>query len=1450
MSFKQSSLENSGQSIGCDPKSAKRNSGLFAFLKWFKPSTSRESITADPQISQSSSCDSLNSTHSVGTVASFSFVSPGDYKKCVSEKCIALGPETDTYKARLKQRDKRKENDKNLTLRKKYNLFFNRDTFLKPKTTEIDEENSKSLPLMTRGVMESVEVHRRTISESSNIRRISSHSHVKGKRKAPQPPSYKVPQEGMSTASLRRTKRLAPTPPPVSAGKVIKSIKRVDKTDSIDYEDMGIICNDSLKLDNGILKSVKDLSAESKSNEPEPNENLTSTFLTPVTVETPVSPRPWYKRNTSREHFTRKEKNESKYEPIERLPEVPFSRNSSLDLTQEIGDERKKDEKRKSGMSFLTNISELDREACEIIKSKDQVKTSSTQMGKIPEFMRPREVKVNTDSWVSPKRRSARDLIAKFNAITNVTKATVFGASQRDNQPIGKQRSLDETKRRQEQVLESHQKTIEEIDKKKIPLAKSESTNSVAPKQETTNLDKKSWVCPKCNIGNDYWRIICHVCSSIKPYFDDLTVSPLDENKGRIQTKCASPLIMRKDKFIPQKLEIERSKTQIDFSALTNSNVKAKMNQSPFKNEKSQKEMEYKKEQREKLKKMLIDMKNSLPKRKTHAFQKQTNQNRISDNSVELAEKEVEEERANGKPDTEEDIATVFSKSDKTQEEKIAEILIGTTQTIYENIKVKKTDNPKLIKVSSSAQTSGVVKQLVPAPAISNLIKNQDKHNNYELMRPKDFENIYTDSNSKSAATVYANLSRNHELSLFFNMPKNLKKETSNTDTIRINVLLKKLENSISKGELKDAAVFAEELAQLRVNCSVIRQKPKVLPEVEKKKIHVEMYVEDKVSHRGPFPIEVSPDQSVAQLKVQIEKEFEIPVAYQKWILGKELVVDEKSTLKDHNITSEGCPVFLYLVAPENECDKTQKYAVNEEPKQSTSGKSNKLLETENKAGSSQMMNEIDIVKNNVQDLQNILKDNKSRMKNSDPPLVDHAPKIVNVIRKTTENASKDDGLVIPIEVEIPESREIKHSTKTEKIVTTTEIKIKIEPSQPKLSEKTSLEVKPRIQYVFPTIQNSYQPSLTENESTASPIIIQESTPTAASSKTLTKVVQTTSTAECSNSKSPPKADEDDDQEYYDTKTLKPSKEWECHLCTLLNPVNSNVCAVCATVRMKKLEPQSEVNEKGKRKAPQPKRGTKSSPKQDETYLQLVNLDNADLVENNFPFECMICFLEIPPREGVTLRECLHQFCKACLAHTIEFADEAEVKCPYRDDNYSCTIALQDREIKALVVPNIYEQHLAKSIAQAENKIDKSFHCKTPDCKGWCIFEDNVNEFRCPVCQKLNCLTCQAIHAGLNCKQYQERMDAASEIDDDAKRTKDMLEEMVNKGEAIECPTCRVILMKKWGCDWLRCSMCKTEICWVTRGPRWGPAGKGDTSGGCQCGVNGVKCHPKCNYCH
>ena len=39
----------------------------------------------------------------------------------------------------------------------------------------------------------------------------------------------------------------------------------------------------------------------------------------------------------------------------------------------------------------------------------------------------------------------------------------------------------------------------------------------------------------------------------------------------------------------------------------------------------------------------------------------------------------------------------------------------------------------------------------------------------------------------------------------------------------------------------------------------------------------------------------------------------------------------------------------------------------------------------------------------------------------------------------------------------------------------------------------------------------------------------------------------------------------------------------------------------------------------------------------------------------------------------------------------------------------------------------------------------------------------------------------------------------------------------------MRCTSCGVIVQKKEGCDWIRCSVCKTELCWATKGPRWGP---------------------------
>lgn len=60
-----------------------------------------------------------------------------------------------------------------------------------------------------------------------------------------------------------------------------------------------------------------------------------------------------------------------------------------------------------------------------------------------------------------------------------------------------------------------------------------------------------------------------------------------------------------------------------------------------------------------------------------------------------------------------------------------------------------------------------------------------------------------------------------------------------------------------------------------------------------------------------------------------------------------------------------------------------------------------------------------------------------------------------------------------------------------------------------------------------------------------------------------------------------------------------------------------------------------------------------------------------------------------------------------------------------------------------LVPAEEYERWLQRGLSVAESRCEGSYHCATPDCRGWCVYEDTVNVFHCPVCGKHNCLICK-----------------------------------------------------------------------------------------------------------
>ncbi|XP_030342940.1 sharpin isoform X2 [Strigops habroptila] len=314
---------------------------------------------------------------------------------------------------------------------------------------------------------------------------------------------------------------------------------------------------------------------------------------------------------------------------------------------------------------------------------------------------------------------------------------------------------------------------------------------------------------------------------------------------------------------------------------------------------------------------------------------------------------------------------------------------------------------------------------------------------------------------------------------------------------------------------------------------------------------------------------------------------------------------------------------------------------------------------------------------------------------------------------------------------------------------------------------------------------------------------------------------------------------------------------WPCPQCTFINKPTRPGCEMCSGARPDDyvIPSAHRPDERERRRLQQEQEGMRQyqqalEAERLQNLEQLLQLEQELLVPNREVLECLICFQRVPPGEGVLLRECLHSFCRECLRQVITFSEEPTVACPYRDESYACSSHLQEREIRALVSPEEYRRFLERSLVLAERRSHNSFHCRTPDCRGWCIYEDSVNEFRCPVCQALNCLLCKAIHEGRNCRQYQDDLELRARNDAEARQTSAMLQTLVQRGDAMRCPTCLIVVQKKDGCDWIRCAVCQTEICWVTKGPRWGPAGPGDTSGGCRCNVNGQKCHPRCQNCH
>lgn len=203
--------------------------------------------------------------------------------------------------------------------------------------------------------------------------------------------------------------------------------------------------------------------------------------------------------------------------------------------------------------------------------------------------------------------------------------------------------------------------------------------------------------------------------------------------------------------------------------------------------------------------------------------------------------------------------------------------------------------------------------------------------------------------------------------------------------------------------------------------------------------------------------------------------------------------------------------------------------------------------------------------------------------------------------------------------------------------------------------------------------------------------------------------------------------------------------------------------------------------------------------------------ENFEYVETKKGFKCYICLEEIAPGNGVTLKNCIHDYCKVCLTKYINKADSAVVKCPFKNDkNEQCVGIILDTELRAFASADAYLRILNKSLA--ENEADpNAYHCKTPNCAYWLIIEDQfVENFICDICKRENCVKCRTVHQGISCRDYQGRIRNNA----DYMRTENQVREELAIKKIQPCPKCNIAVQRIDGCNNMQCTRCQTRFIW------------------------------------
>ncbi|KXJ28953.1 E3 ubiquitin-protein ligase RNF14 [Exaiptasia diaphana] len=214
---------------------------------------------------------------------------------------------------------------------------------------------------------------------------------------------------------------------------------------------------------------------------------------------------------------------------------------------------------------------------------------------------------------------------------------------------------------------------------------------------------------------------------------------------------------------------------------------------------------------------------------------------------------------------------------------------------------------------------------------------------------------------------------------------------------------------------------------------------------------------------------------------------------------------------------------------------------------------------------------------------------------------------------------------------------------------------------------------------------------------------------------------------------------------------------------------------------------------------------------------------------------CEICFEEKEGRAFCFLDECHHFCCVECLQQHSEMHIKSgsvmQLLCPINE----CDVAIPPQMLKDILEEEMYRRWERLLLNKTLDLMPDVFYC--PRCNTAVVADDDSESSklgRCTFCFFTFCIECQGPwHHGKSCTgdDEQEEQDkkktskkkqinkSSNKVDVFTKRSRTsnvaFITLMRSRGSYQKCPKCRMIVEKISGCNFMTCSQCRGQFCWV-----------------------------------